>query len=325
MYKDYKGLEVDFVQIYEWSHEGKELLTVGNNGSVSRWTPLHDKSQVFILRKDVKGVQPARASYDSNPYVFDSKATNENKWVWNAEVPFERTIYNPLDGGVLLRYKQDVLLSSKKPVQEYRSDGCSGPTLEPWKTYFLQACLAHDTNYDAPFDVAGFPSYDDTKVSLGHEIADYLFLKDMLLLKEKTSDKVSKEIIATAAYSWYNAVESGGTYRGSAVSKEGILATGGVIAVKNNGLFTMGLRVKWIIQGAERSEEILNYGGRAAVIPLSVDATNIEVECWAVLGSPIFKKKFDKAGMYTFTVTGGSLNPAFQENVLRVTGNTTER
>lgn len=104
-----------------------------------------------------------RASYDSNPFVADSLKPGE--WRWMGGNPFTRTIYNPLDGGVLLKYKQN---------GQGNSDGCSGPGNPRYKPFFQQACFAHDVNYDAPFGLAGFPNYA-TGDSTGKDIADYLF------------------------------------------------------------------------------------------------------------------------------------------------------
>jgi hypothetical protein len=242
--------------------------------------------------------EAVRTSYDSNRYVRNTTATNE-EWNWSGGVPFTRTIYNPLDGGVLLKYKQT--------VAQRNSDGCSGPTGEPWRTIFQQPCLAHDTNYDAPFDLAGFPKYKRGD-SIGKEIADYLLLKDMLLTKSAQAD-ITHSLIETAAYTWYRAVSDFGGYRGSSENKE-ILQKGGVVTVQNNGGYIMGLRVTWKDpQGVERVEEITNSVGRAAAIPLSAGASNIDVECWAVGGKQIFKKSFPTADMYAFTVTGTTLSP----------------
>ena len=49
---------------------------------------------------------------------------------------------------------------------------------------------------------------------------------------------------------------------------------------------------------------MLNVGGRAATIPLSAGARDIEIECWAVGGNQIFKKSYPTVGMYAFTVGG---------------------
>ncbi len=237
-----------------------------------------------------------RASYDSNPFVADS--TKAGEWIWNGGNPFTRTIYNPLDGGVLLKYKQN---------GQRNSDGCSGPSNPVYKAFFQQACFAHDTNYDAPFGLAGFPKYPNGD-STGKELADYLFKKDMLMISKQKSSDLSKSLDETSAAVFYRAVQDFGGYRGGSEGKE-ILEKGGVVAVKNNGGYVMGLRVSWTSpQGGNRVEEIQNAGGRAATIPLSVGARNIEVECWAVAGKQIFKKSFPGAGMYAFTVGGTTLS-----------------
>jgi hypothetical protein len=249
-----------------------------------------------------------RASYDSNPFVADS--TKAGEWRWNGGNPFTRTIYNPLDGGVLLKYKQS---------GQGNSDGCSGPDNPVYKAFFQQACFAHDVNYDAPFGLAGFPNYA-TGDSIGKDLADYLFKKDMLMLSKQNSTAVSKSIDETSAAFFFRAVQDFGGYRGRPDGKE-ILEKGGVIAVKNNGGYVMGLKVKWTdAQGVQRAEEIQNAGGRAATIPLSIGARNIEVECWAVAGKQIFKKSFSGVGMYAFTVGGTTLAPTLADGLNKDAG-----
>jgi hypothetical protein len=303
LYKDYKDLGVDFVQIREWSRDGKELLTVSSNGAVNRWTPLNDNSQVFILRKEVAGADAVRLSYDDPlPYV----EVGPRSWKWNQGVPYTRTIYNPLDGGVLLRYEMT------EPPRN--SDGCSGGAYE-YLIKFRYACFGHDTNGDAPFDKAGFPTGADG-ISTGKDLADYLFLKDMLAEAKKEAP-ARINIVATAAYFSYRVVQDRNDYRGASKGMKVIdKETGGVIAIKNNGWFTIGIRVKWIApQGSERVEEVYNGGGRPAVIPLSNGAKNIEVVCWAVGGKEIFKKTFPTKGMYTFTVRGKLPNESYVEGL----------
>ena len=244
-----------------------------------------------------------RASYDSNPFVADS--TKAGEWRWTGGNPFTRIIYNPLDGGVLLKYKQN---------GQGNSDGCSGPDNPVYKAFFQQACFAHDVNYDAPFGLAGFPNYPNGDSS-GKELADYLFKKDMLMISKQKSSDLSKSLDETSAAFFYRAVQDFGGYRGRSEGKE-VLAKGGVVAVKNNGGFVMGLRVSWTDpQGVNRVEEIQNAGGRAATIPLSIGVRNIEVECWAVAGKQIFKKSFPGVGMYAFTVGGTTLSPTVADGL----------
>ncbi len=251
-----------------------------------------------------------RASYDSNPYVLDNTITNENKWRWTGGNPFTRTIYNPLDGGVLLKYEQN---------GQGNADACSGPSNPVYKAFFQQACLAHDTNYDAPFGLAGFPNYANGD-STGKDLADYLFKKDMLMLSKQNSTALSKSLDETSAAVFFRAVQDFGGYRGGSDGRK-VLAKGGVVAVKNNGGFVMGLRVKWTSpDGSEKVEEIQNAGGRAATIPLSIGARNIEVECWAVAGKQIFKKSFPGVGMYAFTVGGTTLAPTLADGLNKDAG-----
>ncbi len=246
-----------------------------------------------------------RGSYDSNPYTLDSSITNENKWKWTGGNPFTRTIYNPLDGGVLLKYKQN---------GQGNADACSGPDNPVYKAFFQQACLAHDTNYDAPFGLAGFPAYANGD-STGKDLADYLFKKDMLMLSKQNSSNLSRSLDETSAAVFFRAVQDFGGYRGSSDGRV-VLDKGGVVAVKNNGGFVMGLRVKWTsADGVNRVEEIQNAGGRAATIPLSIGARNIEAECWAVAGKQIFKKTFPGVGMYAFTVGGTTLSPTIADGL----------
>lgn len=252
--------------------------------------------------------EPVRSSYDSNPFVPDGAKPGE--WKWAGGSPFERTIYNPLDGGVLLRYTQDY---------QGNSDGCSGPDNPVYKSFFQQACFAHDVNYDAPFGLAGFPNYAAGD-STGKDLADYLFKKDMLMLSRQNSSDVTRSINETSAAFFFRAVQDFGGFRGSSANKT-IVAKGGVIAVKNNGGFVMGLKVGWTDPaGIRRVEEIQNAGGRAATIPLSIGARNIEVECWAVAGKEIFRKSFPDVGMYALTVGGTTLAPTVATGLNRDAG-----
>ena len=252
--------------------------------------------------------EPVRSSYESNPFVADTSKPGE--WKWTGGSPFIRTIYNPLDGGVLMKYKQEV---------QGNSDGCSGPDNPAYKAFFQQACFAHDMNYDAPFGLAGFPNYAAGD-STGKDIADYLFKKDMLLISKQQSSSFTRSLDETSAAFFFRAVQDFGGFRGGSDGKT-ILAKGGVIAVKNNGGFVMRLRVSWTdSQGIARSEEIQNAGGRAATIPLSIGARDIQVECSAVAGKQIFQKSFAAPGMYAFTVGGTTLAPTAATGLNRDTG-----
>src|SRR6185437_15855831 len=86
------------------------------------------------------------------------------------------------------------------------------------------------------------------------------------------------------------------------------LAKGGVIAVNNNGAYVMTMRVKWTgPDGTARTIDVTKPSGWTAVVPLSIGATNISVECWAVGGTSIFTKTYSGPGMYAFTVNGTTL------------------
>lgn len=256
----------------------------------------NDWQRAIAACKSKPAPELVRASYDSNPFVADGAKAGEFRWTGGS--PFIRTIYNPLDGGVLLKYKQN---------GQRNSDGCSGPDNPVYKAFFQQACFAHDINYDAPFVLAGFPKYPNGD-STGKDLADYLFKKDMLMISKQRSSELSKSVDETSAAFFFRAVQDFGGFRGGSDGRE-VLEKGGVVAVKNNGGYVMGLRVSWTSpDGVSRVEEIQNAGGRAATIPLSVGARNIEVECWAVAGKQIFRKSFAGAGMYAFTVGGTTLS-----------------
>jgi hypothetical protein len=250
---------------------------------------------IFLIQTIANAQTPVRASYDSNPYQKDTKS--ENNWIWVGGN--ERTIYNPLDGGVLLKYTM---------TSQRNSDGCSGGAPRE-KQLFQQACFAHDTNYDAPFPLAGFPGYPNGG-STGQDISDYLFYNDMVLINENArakNDGFTNFVNDSAAAGFYTAVVLGGNFRGKSEGKT-ILAKGGAVAVLNSGGYVMTLKVKWTApDGTQKSNELSKPAGQTAVIPLSVGAKNIEIECWAVGGKTIFKKTYISPGMYAFTVGGTTL------------------
>jgi hypothetical protein len=266
-----------------------------------------EKGIAACKSKPASSGELVRASYDSNPYVFDNTITNENKWKWTGAFPFTRTIYNPLDGGILLKYTMDY---------QKNADSCSAG-LPREKSLFHEACLGHDTNYDAPFPLAGFPGYPNGG-STGQDISDYLFYKDMQLINEKsraTNDGTTNFINDSAAAFFYSGVVVGGTFRGESSGKS-ILAKGGVVAVLNSGAYVMTLKVKWTApDGVSRTAEVSKPAGQTAVIPLSIGAKNIEVECWAVAGTTIFTKKYNAPGMYAFTVKGTTLIHSFTDGL----------
>jgi hypothetical protein len=306
LYNKYHSLGVDFVWINEWSRDGTNRVAIGSNGRAVRWGASMDNTQVFILVKEPVDADVEHHSYDFPLYKFDPNAKGDNKYVWQFSAPpFTRKIYNPLDGGVLLEYKQTDWPGN--------SDGCSAGG-EPGGTVFREACFAHDADYEAPFDKAGFPTYK-SGVTTGKELADYIFLKDMLLIAKGMGD--TQNLFETVAYTFYRAVEDSdlAKYRGGSATQE-IVNKGGVIAVKNKTPYPMVLRVKWTgPQGGERVEQIVNSAGmRAAVIPISIDSKNIEVKCWA--GSQeIFTKNFDGPGMYAFTAKGAQMVPKYEDGL----------
>ncbi len=237
-------------------------------------------------------------SYDPPMY----REANPNTFVWTGGDT--RTIYNPLDGGIFLQYK---------PSSFGNSDGCSAGAPREKKMFF-EACFNHDHNWSAPFRQMGFPQYrwnsiKTTKLELtdsGKDLADYLFLKDMLRIGTRNIDK-------TAAESFYTAVQHDNSFRdGNAV----ISQRGGAIVVRNKGgAYVMGLKISWTSpQGARKELEIKRTGttfDRAVAIPLSVGARNVVVECWAVAGRQIFKRSVAADRVHTFTVSGTTLFPKF--------------
>ena len=248
---------------------------------------------MFFAQSLVNAQSPVRASYDSNPYTKIS----DTNFQWNGGT--ERTIYNPLDGGVLLKYTM---------TSQGNADGCSGG-IKREKDLFQEACLAHDTNHDAPFPLAGFPGYPGGGSS-GQEISDYLFLKDIQVINNNArakNDGFTNFVNDSAAASFYAAVLLGGNFRGKSEGKT-VLAKGGVVAVTNLGVYVMTLKVKWTDpNGVSRSAEISKPAGLTATIPLSIGAKNIEIECSAVAGKQIFKRSFSTPGMYAYTVSGTTL------------------
>ena len=252
------------------------------------------KNYISLLSNE-NGLVP---SYDPPKYREDSP-TN---FVWTGGET--RTIYNPLDGGIFLQYK---------PTSFGNSDGCSGG-LPEHKKKFLEACFAHDHNWDAPFRQMGFPQYSWNSIKTrqrevtdsGKDLADYLFLKDMLRLGTGSIDK-------TAAESFYTAVLQDNGYRDDRSNAAVISQRGGAIVVRNKGAYVMGLKISWTSpQGARKELEVKRTGttfDRAVAIPLSVGATNVVVECWAVAGRQIFKRSLAADKVHTFTVSGTTLFP----------------
>jgi hypothetical protein len=268
---------------------------------ISMFTSLLPLLMFFLFEVAANAQAPVRASYDG-PQPFTPDPASPGNWKWtgvtNAEGIATRTIYNPLDGGVLLKYTASIA----------DSDGCSAGAPRE-KALYQQPCFAHDTDYDAPFPLAGFPTYPDFG-STGQDISDFLLFKDMQLINSDASANNSgliNFINDSAANSFYAAVTVGGTFRGSSVGKT-VLAKGGVIAVVNKGLYLMKLDVSWIgPDGTHRSYSVTKPSGWAAVVPLSVGATNILAACSAVGGTNIFSKFWPGPGMYAYTVHGTTL------------------
>ena len=238
-----------------------------------------------------------RFSYDSNPFIPDPNNA-ENPWKWNG--PTERTIYNPLDGGLLLKYRF---------TRQNNADGCSAGAPQE-KIFFQQACFAHDLNYDAPFVQAKFPA--------AQALADYLFFKDMQLTNDKargTNNFLQNFTNDAAANVFYTTVTAFGKYRGGFGE---VLASGGAVTVFNNSsAFTIVLRVSWKSpDGTYKQEQIEKVVNAFAIIPLSAGAREIKIECWmkgGIGGSQLITRNVVAEGMYTYTVTGTVFNPKAQE------------
>lgn len=246
---------------------------------------------------------PVRASYDSNPYV-DDPTNKDNPYKWNGGLPATRIIYNPLDGGILLKYTMN---------SQANADGCSrGAPRE--LDLFKEACLAHDTNYDAPFTLAGFPRYPGGG-STGQDIADYVFYKDMQVINNNArakNDGLTNWVNDSAADSFYMGVVLGGNFRGRSEGKQ-VLEKGGVVAVMNNGAYIMTLKVTWTgPDRVQRTVQVTKPVGQTAVVPLSKESSNITIQAWAVAGTTIFSKSVISPGMYAFTVTGTTLINSYQ-------------
>ena len=250
---------------------------------------------IAFAQSPAQAQPPVRSSYDANLYQKDT--TRSNNWIWVGGN--ERTIYNPLDGGVLLRYRTESVGNS---------DGCSGGAPRE-KALFLDAGLAHDANYDAPLGLARFPSYPNGG-SIGQDISDYLFYKDIQFINNQAragNGGFTNSINDTAADAFYAAVVVGGQFRGSSAGKQ-VLDTGGVIAVLNNGAYVLDLDVSWTApDGSRKRANIRKPVGQTAIIPLSVNASNIEITASAVAGKQIFKRSQSQPGMYAFTVSGTTL------------------
>jgi hypothetical protein len=246
---------------------------------------------------------PIRASYEGQGYQFNPNFTKFNeRFPWNSAVK-SWTIYNPIDGGVILSYTLD-------PARQTPSDACTQGT-SPWLELYQNACLAHDTNYNTPFDKAGFPRYEGSGASVGKEIADYLFLKDMQLAGKAIGNGMDN------AYVYWRAVQDLAGFRGTDKDQT-IGQTGGAVAVKNNGAYAVDLKVQWNLQGVEFAEQFVRTGSRAYAIPLSVGARNIRITATAtVVNKQIFQRTFTdltasnggKAGMFAFTVAGTTISP----------------
>ena len=70
-------------------------------------------------------------------------------------------------------------------------------------------------------------------------MADYLFLKDLLFInKTQRSASFTYSLGESAAYGFYRAVQDFGGFRGSRGTQT-IVEKGGVVAVKNYGVYTM--------------------------------------------------------------------------------------
>lgn len=271
---------------------------------------------MFLIQSPSQAQNLVRPSYDSNPYQKDT--SKENNWKWVG--PKERTIYNPLDGGILLKYT----------AEKYGDSDCCSAGAPREQTLFEQACFAHDTNYNAPFPLAGFPGYPNGG-SNGQEIADYLFYKDMQLIvanAKANSGAATNFVNNAAADLFYSTVLLSGKFRGEFTGKK-VLEQGGVVAVMNGGAYVMTLKVKWTDpKGIPRSEEVSKPVGQTAVIPFSKNSKDIEIECWAVGGKMIFTRKFPEPKMHAYTVGGttliNSVEAGLKDNVTNIVRSVTK-
>lgn len=317
MYKQYRDLGVDFIMIYESTRDG-ERVAVGSNGNLVRWSPVNDKTQVFIARKERQSANPYTKyfSFGKDLYQTSPDASGNYAWTLTDSAPFERTVINPLDGGVFFTYRQNSIPGA--------SDGCSAGDPDN-KKLFLKACFAHDTNLDIPFDLAGFPKFKNGNgQSCGKDIADYLFFQDMLLIAEQTfrDDAFKKNWAETVADFWYRGVQIGGPSRGGSAGKgivsdiNGVPQHGGVVAVKNTGGYVMRLKVTWTSpKNARIAHQAFCTAGFASTIPLSLGSRNITIECWAEGGNKIIDEMKASTGMYAYTVGGTTLDPTLLQGL----------
>ncbi|WP_448657449.1 RICIN domain-containing protein [Sphingomonas sp. CJ99] len=239
------------------------------------------------------GAQTGRSTEQNVYYAPDPDDRGQHGWIAGRDPVI--TVYNPLDGAPFLRYRY--------MGEPGSSDGCSGPGAASDKTRFRSACFAHDLAYDTPFAAFGFPAYESDGMSLGRDIADFLFLKDMMTICD------GDWTCEASAGSFWTAVQGFAKdgYRGNAPAT--LMEKGGVIAVKNNGGYSAILRVEWTApDGSSKSTQVETTAGtQAMVVPLSIGARNIQMSVEARGGKAIAKKSFAGPGMYAFTVTGTTL------------------
>ncbi|MBE9029759.1 hypothetical protein IQ266_08470 [filamentous cyanobacterium LEGE 11480] len=310
MYEKYKQQNVEFITIIESSKA--ERVAVGSNGNILRWGHNTEPSQMFVLKKERRSVNPFT--------TFENKGSINYKWTkagtykWNGGTRFTRVVRNPLDGGVLLRYKQT--------VEQSYSDGCSAPgndsTTLAFKKIFLMPCLEHDTNYDAPFLRAFFQNQNQK--ALGQDVADYIFRKNML----KVADRVfAKEPIRMAhakavAEIWHTSVNTApalGLSKGVRTRynhRQTVLEKGGVILIRNRAPYTVSAQLEYTTaRGHKVKASESAASGYSVVLPISAGARNITVKSWALAGAPIFSKTYSSPVSLGITTKGTSLSPSW--------------
>ena len=321
MYEKYHDQrDVDFVIIKERTKD--EHVAIIPTGNAQRWPSTGDGSQVFILRKQRVQAGVARKSYDPETW-----SGPDARGEYTSAMGVVRTIYNPLDGGVLLKFRY---------TPAFKVDACSAGS-EPFKKFFKEACIGHDIHLSAPWKMAGFPrfrtlgeqagkpfEYTDSQaryLSVGQDLSDYLFLKDMLFLVREQfledGNYANYSYGETDAYQGYRYATLGGLGPKGYTAGD-VMAKGGVVAVRNNGGYVMRLRVSWISpDGAEKVEDVLCGQGETATIPLSLGSRKIVINCWAQgNGQAIISETKTAAGMYAYTVDGVLANPKLHRGVL---------
>ena len=274
---------------------------------------------------------PLGYSNDMKYKKVSNPADPGSPYVWNPTSngratpgSITRTIYSILDKQPLLTY------TSNFPPRD--SDGCSivnylkDPGTKAHAEIFLNACLAHDMNYAAPWTEIGWKD--------GRLMCERILFYDMQRTIE-TSDmnEARRGVARIVASTWYNFLEPGVVnsslgivktepfndgqnanrnqgYRFSNIKK------GGLLSVWNeSGLYVMGVEVTY----TDATGKKINFSERqpirkTIVVPLSIGARNITITCYAVAGVEIFKKTFASPVTMRWSIGGTSLIPSYKEN-----------